>query len=108
MSFRKLMTAFALTASIGLLSACDSSEERAEKHYQAGLEYLEAGDVDRALVELRNVFQLNSRHKDARRVYAEAEMGRGRLREAFAQYLRLLEQFPDDQNAKVALAKLAA
>ena len=34
-----------------LLAACDTAEERAEKHFQSGIELLEAGDIRRALVE---------------------------------------------------------
>lgn len=108
MALRKILTTVTLTAGLMLLSACDSAEERAEKHYQAGLSYLESGDVDRALVEFRNVFQLDGTHREARRAYAEAERGRGNLREAFSQYLRLVEQYPDDHEAQKALAAIGA
>jgi tetratricopeptide (TPR) repeat protein len=108
MALRKILTTVALTAGLMLLSACDSAKERAEKHYQAGLSYLQSGDVDRALVEFRNVFQLDGSHREARRAYAEAERGRGNLREAFSQYLRLVEQYPDDHEAQRALAAIAA
>ena len=108
MSLRNSLMTLVLTASLAVLAACDSSEERAEKHYQSGLAYLEAGDVARALVEFRNVFKLNGAHKDARRTYAEVERGRGNLREAFSQYLRLAEQYPDDLDAARALAQIAA
>ncbi len=108
MTFRKTVTAIAMAGALALLAACDSAEERAEGHFQKGMTYLEAGDVDRALVEFRNVFKLNGRHKEARRSYAEAEMGRGHRREAFAQYLRLVEEYPDDLDALRALADIAA
>lgn len=108
MALRRFLTTVTLIAALALLAACDSAKERAEKHYQAGLAYLESGDVDRALVEFRNVFQLDGTHREARRSYAEAERGRGRLREAFAQYLRLIEQYPDDHGAQVALAAIGA
>lgn len=108
MALHKILTTVALTAGLMLLSACDSAKERAEKHYQAGLSYLQSGDVDRALVEFRNVFQLDGSHREARRAYAEAERGRGNLREAFSQYLRLVEQYPDDHDAQKALATIAA
>ncbi|WP_347311610.1 tetratricopeptide repeat protein [Defluviimonas sp. SAOS-178_SWC] len=108
MALRKTLTAIALGISLTALSGCDSAEERAEKFYQSGLQYLEAGDIDRALVEFRNVFKLNGQHHDARRAYAEAERGRGNLREAFSQYLRLAEQYPDDIDAQRALAEIAA
>ncbi len=89
------------------LAACDNAEERAEKHYQEGLTLLEAGDVDRALVEFRNVFKLNELHREARRAYAEVERDRGNLRAAYGQYLRLVEQYPDDFEARKALLEMA-
>ena len=108
MGFRRSLSIAALSLGLSALAACQSSEERAEKYYQAGLEYLEAGDVERALVEFRNVFKLNGGHRDARRIYADVERDRGRLKEAFAQYLQLIEQYPDDLDAARALAEIAA
>lgn len=95
-----------LLASLSLVAACDTAEERAEKHFQKGMELLQAGDTDRALVEFRNVFKLNGSHADARKTYARAVMERGQLSEAFGQYLRLVEQYPDDLEGRRALAEL--
>ncbi|MFX0547407.1 tetratricopeptide repeat protein [Roseovarius sp. S1116L3] len=99
--------AFLALATAGLLSFCDTAEERADGHYQSGLELLEAGDVDRALVEFRNVFKLDGQHRDARLQYADAERARGNTREAFGQYLRLVEQYPDSLPGQRALAELS-
>lgn len=107
MTIRRMIAAASIAATLGLLSACDSSEQRAEKYYQSGMEYLEKGDIDRALVEFRNVFKLDGRHKEARLAYARAEMKRGNLREAYSQYLRLIEQYPDDLEGRRALASIA-
>jgi len=92
---------------LGVLSFCDTAEERAEDYYQSGLALLEQGDVDRALVEFRNVFRLDGQHRAARRLYAEAERERGNLRAAYGQYLRLVEQYPDSLPGQRALAELA-
>ncbi len=91
----------------GIISSCDTAEERADRHYQSGLELLEQGDVDRALVEFRNVFQLNGTHREARLLYANAERERGNMREAFGQYLRLVEQYPDSAPGQTALAEMS-
>lgn len=94
-------------ATAGLLSVCDTAEERAERHFQSGLDLLESGDVDRALVEFRNVFKLDGQHLEARLQYADAERARGNTREAFGQYLRVVEQYPDSLPGQRALAELA-
>ena len=106
-TIRRAALTAALLGGIGLLSACESSEERAEKHFQAGMELLEQGDVDRALVEFRNVFKLNGEHKDARIAYARAELGRGNTAAAYSQYLRLVEQYPENLEGRRALAQIA-
>ncbi len=105
-SIGKRLTA-ALFAATLFLSACDSAEERAEAHFQAGMAHLEQGDVERALVEFRNVFKLNGRHKEARLTFARLERERGNIPIAYGQYLRLVEQFPDNFESQFALAEMA-
>lgn len=90
-----------------VLSGCDSAEQRAEKHYQAGLALLEKGDVDRALVEFRNVFQLNGKHLEARLTYARLVREQGNLTDSYSQYLLVAEQYPDNPDARRALAEMA-
>ena len=94
--FRRIALGMTAALAIGVLTACKSSEEKAEEHYQAGMELLQKGDTDRALVEFRNVFQLNGQHRAAREEYARIQRERGNLRDSYGQYLRLVEQYPDD------------
>ena len=89
------------------LSACDSAETRAEKHFQTALALIEAGDFDRAIVEFRNVFDLNGRHREGRQAYARLQQRRGNLKEAYSQYLRLIEQYPDDLDGRLAVVEIA-
>lgn len=96
-----------IAATLLALSACDSSEERAEKHFQNGLELLESGDVSRAMVEFRNTLALDGDHRDARANYARAARERGNVSEAYSNFLRLVEQFPDDLEARLALTEIA-
>lgn len=97
-----------LAIAVGSLTACfESSEERAEGHFQSGMALLEAGDADRALVEFRNVFKLNGEHREARQAYARIQRERGNLRDAYGQYLRLIEQYPDDLEGNLALAEMS-
>lgn len=100
----RLLLGLALTL---FLVACESSEERAEGHYKKGVELLEAGDVDRALVEFRNVFRLNGNHLEARVIYARTIRERGNLRDAYGQYLRLIEQYPNNLEGRIALSEMA-
>jgi tetratricopeptide (TPR) repeat protein len=90
------------------LAACDSAEERAKEHYERGVELAEAGDFDRAIVELYNVFQIDGSHFEARHLLAKLLLEeRGQVRQAYSQYLRLVEQYPEDLRSRIVLAELA-
>lgn len=106
MTFRISLAPLLLAAAL-TLSACESSEEKAERFYQSGLEYLAAGDQDRALIEFRNVFKYNGFHKEARTTYAEILMSQGKVQEGYGQYLRLIEQYPDLPDVRQILAEVA-
>jgi tetratricopeptide (TPR) repeat protein len=106
MAFAIRPVLLALAATLAL-SACDSAEERAERHFQAALELLEQGDEERAALELRNVFQLNGFHKEARETYAALLIRQGNDTDAYGQLLRLIEQYPDTAHARRDLAQMA-
>lgn len=95
-----------LAASLAL-TACKSVEERAEERYQSGLALLEAGDPARAIVEFRNVFELDGTHQEARRALADALLSQGKMSQSYSQLLRLAEQYPEDLETRLELSNLA-
>lgn len=105
---RKTFLMATLVAGLGLVSGCDNAEDRAETHYQSALELIEKGDYDRATVEFRNVFKFNGEHREARSTFAAMHRQLGNYRDAIGQYLRLVEQFPDDLQGNLALAEMYA
>jgi len=96
-----------LLCAVMALSACESPQQKAERYYQSGMALLSAGDEDRALVEFRNVFKYNDQHKLARKAYADVQMQRGEVADAYVQYLRLIEQFPDTPEVRQVLAEIS-
>lgn len=103
-----LMRAFLWPLLLALaLAACDTPKERAENHYQRALALIDAGDQDRAMVELRNVLRLDDDHEPARLTYAGLLRDRGEVREAIRQLQRLTEQDPRSLAGHRALAELA-
>jgi cellulose synthase operon protein C len=108
MKKRTIPLAAASLAALLMLTACDSAEERAEGHYDSAVALLEAGEVDRAIVELRNVFQLNNLHIPARKLYAATMLERGNLRDAMGSYTLVSEQEPNDVDSRIAMARIAA
>lgn len=102
-----LMSRLAILTTVLFLAACESAEDKAEGYYQSALTLMEAGDSDRAMVELRNVFQYDGFHKEARRLLAELMLDKDDVGGAYSQYLRLVEQYPDDVDTRLILAELA-
>ncbi|MEM8802562.1 MAG: tetratricopeptide repeat protein [Pseudomonadota bacterium] len=96
-----------LAAVLFLLAACDSSEERAQKHFESGVELLEAGDSQRAILEFRNALALDASHRDARLYLARQTRANGNIARSYSNYLRLAERFPDDAEARLNLAEMA-
>lgn len=105
-SFR-LFLSLALMMAAFALAGCESKEEKAERYFKSGMEYLEKGDEDRALIEFQNVFRYNGFHKEARKTYADIKLRRGDVQEAYSQYLRLIEQYPDTPEVRATLAEIA-
>jgi len=89
------------------LGACKSPEERAAEYYASALDLMDEGEIERALVELRNVFQNDGFHQEARLLYADTQLARGEIAEAYSQYLRLVEQYPDMVNVRLQLAEMS-
>ena len=69
---------------------------------------MESGDYERAMVELRNVFEFDGSHRDARFALANILLNEeDNTRAAYGQFLRLVEQYPDDLDTRVILAETA-
>ena len=102
--FSKLALAFVIVLA---LVGCKSDAERADEYFRSGMELLESGDTDRALVQFRNVFELDPAHIETRQAMAEHFMEQGNPRAAYGQYLAIAEQYPENFEARRALAELA-
>jgi cellulose synthase operon protein C len=87
----RLLTSLVLFTALGL-AACDTAEERAAGHYERAKALIAEGKVEQAIVEFRNVFQLDGENQAARLDYANLMVEQGRIEEAVGQFLRLVEQ----------------
>lgn len=99
--------ALILLVSLLFLAACEDETVKAERHYQNALALLEDGDEARAMVELRNVFLRDGFHKEARNLFASLLYDQGEWRQAYSQYLRLIEQYPNEVHVRRRLAEMA-
>ncbi|WP_425041427.1 tetratricopeptide repeat protein [Primorskyibacter sp. S187A] len=106
MTRRIPVPAFVLLSTLAL-AACKTPEERAQEYFESAMSLIAEGDEDRALIELRNVFQNDGFHLEARKTYADILRERGQMQEAYGQYLRLVEQYPDLAEVRLILAESA-
>ena len=96
----------ALVATLAL-AACESSEDRAERHFSSGIALIERGEVAQGLLELRNAVRLLPEHVEARVAIARAEQDQGRTAAAFREFLQVAEREPENFEARLALARIA-
>ncbi|WP_189799573.1 tetratricopeptide repeat protein [Tateyamaria sp. syn59] len=71
------------------------------------MELIDAGDPDRAVIELRNVFALVPNHIEARETLAALMLEQNDEAAAYGHYLRLVEQVPDHWTGRTILAEIA-
>ncbi len=98
---------FLLCASLVFLTGCYDKQERAQEHFESALALFDDGDDARAMVELRNVLQNDGQHFEGRKLIAETLLAQGDMEGAYAQYLRLIEQYPDTVEIRRLLAELS-
>ncbi len=108
MTMRSGVSALLIIAALGLVSGCESSKDKATRHFNAALELLQKGDQDRAIVEFRNVFKLDPENHDARMAFAKLLEKRGSQPEALAQYRKVADASPNDAEALQGAARMAA
>lgn len=96
-----------LLAAVLALAACQSSEEKANGHLESARALVDSGDFERAIVELRNVFEYDPDHREARIYFANLLYDRGDIAGAYGQYQILVEQHPDAIDGIIRIAEIA-
>lgn len=93
--------------SFALTGCYKSAEERAAEHFESGLELMEQGDLPRAIVEFRNTLKFDEDNLEAYRQMARANFALDQIPSAYAGFLRVVEQAPDDVEGLIALSEMA-
>jgi len=83
-----------------MVAACDSAEERAQSHFDRGLELVEAGADRRAALEFRNALRLNRDLGPARMELGKLQERKGNLSAAGGHYVRAVELMPENAEAQ--------
>ncbi|MEM8792711.1 MAG: tetratricopeptide repeat protein [Pseudomonadota bacterium] len=100
--FRAVFTSLALVL---LVAACDSAEDRAEKHYQSGLELVE-NEPEKAMLEFRNAVKLNETHVGAHYQLGLLMESQNNLPEAYRRFTKVIDIQPENVDARVKVARL--
>ncbi len=98
---------FAMLALVAL--ACSNPRHEKAKHLERGREYLAAGNVDGAILELRNVVQIDPRDVAGRYELAQAYLEKGdaaSANEARVHLQVVVQEDPNHLEARIALADL--
>lgn len=102
-----ILRTLTVVAALAALTACDSAEDRAQKHYENGLKLVEDGDFARAMVEFRTAVSLDSASPELRLAFGRAARLAGNIPESYTQYLRVVESTPENMEARLALTEMA-
>ena len=94
-----------LCALTGLV-ACGGVEGRKLKHMEKAAVSFEQHEYDKARVSYRNVLKIDPKDLPARMGYAETLMKLKEWRQAAGQYRGIIEEHPDNKQAKISLGQL--
>ena len=103
---RRWLRAAAVAAFAVATVACASPEERAEKHYQNGQEYLDKEQWGKANVEFRNVLKIDETNVPALLGLAKIAEHKADFKGMFGLYQRIVRLAPDNVFAQVQIGKL--
>lgn len=107
MSFRHHAIAAALAATTFLAAAgCSSPEQRLERYYESGQEFLEAGDMGKANVQFRNALKIDETHVPSLVGLAEIAEQEQDFQGMFALLQNIVRHQPDNVDAIVKLGKI--
>lgn len=103
---KKTALAVALAAGVSALVGCSSGEERQAQYYAKAKEFYEAGNVEKARVEVKNVLQINPENADARYLMALIEEREGNWQQVFPNLYKAIEINGSHIKARTKLGTL--
>ena len=89
-----------------LLAACDTPEEKAKSHYEAGMAYVSEDNFVKAGIEFRNALQLKENYADAWYGLALVEEKEGNWQKYAGDILKAIELDPKHAAAQTRFGKI--
>lgn len=88
------------------LAACEPSDERALEHLESGLQLMEGGDPERALLEFREATRLNPELAPAYVAIGRVRESEGNMQDAVGHYTRAVEVDETNTEARIRLGRI--
>ncbi len=86
---------------------CTSDEEKLQDFMQKGDGYREAEQYKEAIIEYKNVLQIDPNVADAHRALAESYLKSGQLREGYWELSETVRLAPDDVDSRISYATIS-
>lgn len=103
---RSLAWRLAAVLSLAVLAACGSPEEKQARYLEQAVAYYKEGNDAKAMVELRNVLQINSKNADAYYYLGLVHERAQRWPQAFAAYREAVDERPGFVEANLKLGSV--
>ncbi len=101
----RLLVLFA--AFFAVLSGCTSDEEKLADFMKRGDAYKEAGQLNEAIIEYRNVLQIDPNATEAHRALANAYLSSDKLKEGYWELSETIRLAPDDVDSRLTYAAIS-
>lgn len=96
---------FGLVTLLILAVGCGGPEERKAKYRIKAQEYMQAGNLPKARIAIRNVLKIDPKDSEAYFLYAQVEEREKNWHNSFAHYQRVVELRPGHERALIKLGK---
>ncbi len=87
-------------------AGCATKKEKEEKHHKRATQYIEAGELKKAVIELKNVVQLNPKNDAAYYELGETYLKLKQGQEAFQNFSRASSINPDNLEAQLKTGQI--
>jgi len=95
-----------LLLSMLALVACGGAEQRKAGYFEKGKNYLQQKDYDKALLEFRNVLQIDPKFGPVHFYLGKTNESLARYKQAYAEYSRAVELDPRDIRSLVGMGRI--
>jgi tetratricopeptide (TPR) repeat protein len=102
---KSFTNALIVVLAVLMVAGCGGAESRKAKYLERGKDYLQKQNYDKAIVELKNVLQIDPKHAEAYYLIGQTEEAQQNWQRSFGSYLKAVELDPDHLEARTRLAR---